>query len=331
MHFNPPPLLRNPHLQSVLAGSGPRRPLVRRRARAMLATARERIVDAGSGVRLKGVYTVPSAPRGLAILLHGWAGSVDSTYLIEAAHRLWQAGYAVFRLNFRDHGDTEDLNPGIFHSCRIDEVVGATAAVAAEWRAGPVVLAGFSLGGNFALRLALRAPGAGIRLRHVVAVSPVIRPAAGLAAIERAPWLYHAYFMRKWRRSLRRKQAFFPDRYAFDGLLRLNMRDLTEALVRRYTEFPGLEAYLDGYSVAGERLAGIEVPTTIVTAGDDPVIPLADFLELKLPPGAELNVSPLGGHCGFIGDPRLRSWAAEFIVERFDQAVTGQPNQEDCK
>ncbi len=322
--FEPGTMLRNPHLQTVLASSGLRRLLVRRRARAMLATERERIVDAGDGVRLKGVCSEPATPRGLAVLLHGWAGSVDSTYLVEAAHRLWVAGYAVFRLNFRDHGETEHLNPDIFHSCRLDEVVGAVAAIAAEWPGRPVMLAGYSLGGNFALRVALRAPAAGIPLRRVVAVSPLIRPAAGLDAIEEASWLYQRYFMRKWRRSLRRKQALFPDRFALDGMLRLGMRDLTAALVERYTEFPGLSAYLNGYSVAGERLAALQVPTTIVTAKDDPLIPLADFLELELPSCAELWLSPFGGHCGFIRDSRLESWAAEFILERFEAAVTDQ-------
>ncbi len=322
--FQPHPRLRNAHVQSLLASTGPRRALVRRRARGMLAAAREMIVDAGAGVRLKGYYSPRTDPRGLVLLLHGWEGSVDSTYLLDCAFELWNAGYAVFRLNFRDHGSTEALNPGIFHSCRIDEVVGATATIAAELPIRPLLLAGFSLGGNFALRVALRAPAAGIELRHAIAVSPVISPSAGLAAIEGAPWVYEAYFMRKWRRSLKRKQALYPDRYRFDGVLRRGIRALTDDLVRRYTEFPALEDYLDGYSVAGPRLAALEVPVTIVTARDDPLIPLADFLKLELPSTAELIVSQFGGHCGFIRDLKLTSWITEFIGLRFRRALDAQ-------
>ncbi len=321
--FRPHPLLRGAHLQSMLGSSAIRRTLVRRRARELLENSREQILDAGDGVRLKGVYSPHPSPRALAILLHGWEGSVASTYLIDAAHHLWRAGCSVFRLNFRDHGDTADLNPGIFHSCRIDEVVGAVAATAADIPVRPMLLVGFSLGGNFALRVALRAPEAGIPLRHVISVSPVINPAAGLLAIERALWLYEAYFLRKWRSSLKRKQTLYPDRYRFDDVLRGGIRELTAALVQRYTDFAGLDAYLDGYSVAGTRLSGLQIPATIVTAKDDPVIPLADFLELRLPPAAELVVTTHGGHCGFIRDLRLTSWIVEFIVHRFERALNG--------
>ena len=64
----------------------------------------------------------------------------------------------MFRLNFRDHGDTHHLNRDLFHSCRIDEVVGAVRAVRRAFATDPVAVAGFSLGGNFALRVALHGP-----------------------------------------------------------------------------------------------------------------------------------------------------------------------------
>ena len=71
----------------------------------------------------------------------------------------------MFRLNFRDHGETHHLNRAMFHSCRIDEVVGARETESRQrFTARPFVIGGFSLGGNFALRVALRAPAAGIPL-----------------------------------------------------------------------------------------------------------------------------------------------------------------------
>jgi predicted alpha/beta-fold hydrolase len=59
------------------------------------------------------------------------------------AVRLLQAGFATFRLNFRDHGDTHHLNPGLFHSNRIDEVVRAPHAVAQRNPARPQVAPGY--------------------------------------------------------------------------------------------------------------------------------------------------------------------------------------------
>ena len=58
----------------------------------------------------------------------------------------------MVRLNLRDHGDSHHLNPGIFHSCRIAEVVGAVQRLQALYAdatldtapaKGAVIWAGF--------------------------------------------------------------------------------------------------------------------------------------------------------------------------------------------
>jgi predicted alpha/beta-fold hydrolase len=317
--FRPPRWLRNPHVQSVLSSSGLRRLGLRRRDAIPRASSTECVLDCGDGVRLQGFHSAPASnpAAGLVVLLHGWEGSAESGYIANTAARLLDEGYAVLRLNFRDHGDTHALNPGLFHSCRIDEVVGAVRAIAARFPARPLAVAGFSLGGNFALRVALRAPAAGISLHYALAVCPVVSPGAGLFALENAPWFYQRYFLHKWRRSLRRKQALFPDRELFTATeLRGNLRELTRSLVLRHTGFGSLEKYLDGYSIAGSRLAGLEVPATILTAADDPVIPIADFHALELPPCVELDIAAHGGHCGFLHDASLRSWTADYLVGR---------------
>jgi predicted alpha/beta-fold hydrolase len=318
--FRPSRGLRNPHVQSVLASSFVRRLLLRRQRKALQQASAEHLLDCGHGVRLQGFHSRQTAlvkPRALVVLLHGWEGSAQSTYILHTASRLLGDGYDVFRLNFRDHGDTHHLNRELFHSCRIDEVVGAVAEVARRFGERPLLIGGFSLGGNFALRVALRAPAAGIPLAWVFAVCPAISPQATLGAIERSPWFYEHYFLRKWRGSLKRKQALFPHAEWFTRQeMNGNLRELTRDLVRRHTDFGTLENYLDGYSIAGDTLAALAVPATILTAADDPVIPVADFRALKLAPATELTIAEHGGHCGFIGDWRLRSWAEDFIAER---------------
>jgi predicted alpha/beta-fold hydrolase len=212
--FDPPWLLRNAHVQSVLSSSFLRRAAFRRSDATLESAADECILDCGNGVRLQGFHSaqrVRSEPRALVVLLHGWEGSAQSNYILHTGARLLAEGCDVFRLNFRDHGGTQALNRELFHSCRIAEVVGAVVEIARRFPARPLVVGGFSLGGNFALRVALRAPAAGIPLAWTFAVCPVISPRAGLRAIEDAPWFYEFYFMRKWRESLRRKQALFPD------------------------------------------------------------------------------------------------------------------------
>ncbi|MHB8678520.1 MAG: YheT family hydrolase [Rudaea sp.] len=323
--FDPPRLLRNAHVQSVLSSSFLRRAAFRRHGDALERAAVEHVLDCGGDVRLQGFFSAQHRmpePRALVVLLHGWEGSAQSNYILHTGARLLAEGCDVFRLNFRDHGGTQHLNRELFHSCRIGEVVGAVAEIARRFPARPLVIGGFSLGGNFALRVALRAPEAGIPLAWTFAVCPVISPRAGLRAIEDAPWFYEFYFLRKWRDSLRRKQALFPERELFAREeLRGGLRDLTRNLVERHTEFDTLENYLDGYSIAGDTLAALRIPANILTAEDDPVIPVENFRALKLAPATELTIVPHGGHCGFIRDFSLRSWAEDFILAQMKRRL----------
>lgn len=331
--FRPPAALRNGHLQTMLSSAPFRHALVRRRAQALLAASRPVLVDAGHGVRLSGAFSPTprmAGARGTAIVLHGWEGSIDSSYVLEAGTRLFADGWDVFRLNLRDHGGSQALNHGIFHSCLIDEVVGAVAEIARRHPARPLTLTGFSLGGNFVLRVGLRAPAAGIPLAAVAAICPAIDPEHTLAAMEQR-FIYHQYFLRKWRHSLEVKQKLFPDLDLLrpgDG--RRNLRELTRAMTERQTDFGTLENYLNGYSVAGDRLAGLEVPTRILTARDDPVIPIADFAPLAAIPAIELDIAEHGGHCGFIRDWHFASflpgyiatWLATFAPQRAVEPAT---------
>ncbi len=314
--FRPARGLGNAHLQSFLASTGPRRALTARRAHALRAAAREELLDCGEGIRLHGVYSPhPRAERGLAILIHGWHGTADSAYLLSAATYLFGRGFSVFRLHLRDHGPSHHLNRELFNSARLPEVVAAVRRITALHPHGRTFLGGFSLGGNFALRVALAAPAAGIALDRVVAVCPVLDPARTMEALERSP-VYHEYFRRKWRHALLQKLLHFPDHGYGEELRQLrSLGAMNQFFVPRYTGFADTPSYLDAYAITGERLAGLTVPSHIVTSRDDPVIPAADLARLARPPALTIELTERGGHCGFIMDWRLHSW----IDGRLDQ------------
>jgi predicted alpha/beta-fold hydrolase len=322
--YRPPRWLRNAHVQSVLGSSPLRRRHGERSLAALGAISTDHLIDAGDGVRLQGVHSVlpDREPRGLVLLLHGWEGSVDSSYMRLTAVELLRAGFEVFRLNFRDHGNTHHLNEGLFHSNRIDEVVRAAAEVARRFPDRPLSVAGYSLGGNFALRLALRAQTAGVPLAHVAAVCPVLDPARTMESMEQGLPVYLWYFERKWRGSLARKRELFPQTHAFDDqVLGLRMRPLTQWMVERHTDFGTLERYFDGYSIAGDRLTALQTPVSILMAEDDPVIPVDGFRMLNLPSSATLEISPWGGHCGFLEGANLDGFAERWIARRMIAAI----------
>jgi predicted alpha/beta-fold hydrolase len=319
--------LRNRHLQSILPSMRIRRSWVVPRTATLRAASEEILLDCGDGVRLQSFHADP-ARAGIArigrtaVLVHGWEGNAESLYILSLGQQLFDLGFDVVRLNLRDHGDTHHLNRELFHSCRLPEVVGAVRRIQALFAQSPLHLVGFSLGGNFVLRLAAEAAATGLQIAAVIAVSPVLDPAATLAALENGFRPYHQYFVRKWLASLFKKQAAWPREYDFSELARApDLRRLTTELVDRFTEFATLDDYLDGYSITGSRLATLTVPASLITSLDDPIIPVAGLERLAHPAALKIIVTRHGGHCGFLENLAAPSWAERWIVQEFSAAL----------
>jgi predicted alpha/beta-fold hydrolase len=313
--FTPPRWLRNGHVQSILPSLRLRKPWLNRRARELLSVSVDHVLDCGDGVRLLGHYSSQQAAgrppaKELAILLHGWEGSAESLYVLSLGSLLFSLGCDVFRLNFRDHGPSHHLNEDIFHSCRLDEVVGAVTCIQKMFPSARTTVAGFSLGGNFTLRVAASAQRAGLRLERAIAVCPVLRPHSAMEVLEHGPLVYRWYFMDKWKRSLRLKQSLFPQRFDFGPILtQRSIKAMTEILVARFSDFADLDAYLNGYAIVGDALANLMVPSYVLSALDDPIIPAQDLQELARTPYLHINAIPHGGHCGFMDKLSGESWA----------------------
>ena len=330
--YSAPLWLRNAHVQSVLSSIPFRRSAAQRVLERTGARTVEHVVDAGDGVRLLGFHdSVPGRdPRALVLLLHGWEGSSESAYMRLTAARLITQGFDVFRLNFRDHGDTHHLNEGLFHSCRLAEVVAAAKDVNSRWASLPFLAAGYSLGGNFVLRLALAAPAAGLPLRHAAAVCPAVDPSAVMRTLETGSPLYNWYFMKKWRDSLRKKRQLWPQHVDVDEtVLKQDMRSLTRWLALKHTEFTDVEDYFEGYSVSGGRLAALQVPVSVLASADDPVIPVDTLRTLELPAHSRLDIAEHGGHCGFIEGPSLRGYAERWVAKRLSRALSAHAAADD--
>ena len=185
--FKPAWYLRNGHVQTILASSHFRAWGKNR----MRQAAREVVLMADDGTRLLGQYSGHTSgdASGVVVMLHGWEGSADSTYIVCTGNALYEKGYNIFRLNFRDHGDSHHLNEGIFYAVLLEEVFQAVREVCRRAQNKPVFLIGFSLGGNFALRIARRMKPHPIdNLRHVAAISPVLNPASSTARVDEFPF-----------------------------------------------------------------------------------------------------------------------------------------------
>jgi len=315
MNFRAPAGLNGPHRQTVL-GSRARKLRVDGTARAFRAAAQSVRLVSSDGATLEARVNSQRSGAPLAILIHGWLGSADSSYVVSAAEALWRAGYCTARLNLRDHGPTAALNEELFHSGRLREAADACEQLASRSRAG-AGLVGFSLGGNFALRIARQ-----LSLR-ALAICPVIDPSHTARALEAAAPVYAWWFLRKWRRAMRAKARAFPERYDFREAYALKrISALTDYFVHHHTEFASTEEYYASYRIAPADLAG--TATRIIYAADDPVIPAASVDVLA--GTTDVTRTHTGGHCGFINSWSMTSWIDGEICRHFLGAEPRAPS-----
>lgn len=321
--FQPARLIRHPQIQSILASKSPQRRRWLKAGSTMEAAAQFHELDAGDGVRLTGYLSRQAeSPRGLVVLIHGWEGHHNSNYLYSMACALYRAGYSVFRLNLRDHGGSHHLNREVFHSARIKEVVGAVRAVQVLEPAQPLFVIGFSLGGNFSLRVGVHGPAGGVVPRLSIGICPSINPRATIMAIDTGSPMFRWYFANKWRQTVQAKIAAWPEygQYASDYLARVPMVEITARFARDQTGYGDMDAYLQAYTLTPDALMNSASPLAIITAADDPVIPVADFAGLRLTGSLRsLDITANGGHCGFIENLQLQSWAERRVLALLEQ------------
>ncbi|NOY22143.1 MAG: alpha/beta fold hydrolase [Acidobacteria bacterium] len=314
--FEPPFLIQSPTLQSMLASAKIRLP----RHSQLIEHMEERILTVTDRVRLQGFYSSQpdSAGKGLAILFHGWEGSVNSTYIRCTGEALFRAGFDVFRLNFRDHGETHHLNHDPFRSDRLDEIFEAVQKISKTKTELSVFLAGFSLGGNFALRIARKCAETPIpNLKLVVGISPLMDPAKSTAVIDNIPWM-RRYFLKKWFRSMGKKETAFPEDFDFREAKSLpTCMAITELLIKEQSPYANVTDYFNTYTLRPNFFDKLTVPTLIIASKDDPAIPVEDILALDENSFLQRAITTHGGHCGFIENIRLGSWLNHLLPSLF--------------
>jgi hypothetical protein len=321
--FEPVGLLRNRHVQSMLASAKFRKLTYLRQKQILEKNSQELLLQGGDNVVLHALYSpldksFSKSSKGVVVLIHGWEGSAQSVYLLSAATRLYTAGYDVVRLHLRDHGPSHHLNRELFHAARLSEVVTALHDLQQKLPQTSLYLAGFSLGGNFVLRVASVAQSAGLRFAKYMAVSPVADPLQTYQAIEEGADVYHRYFVKKWKRSLRKKQKHFPDLISEAMISKpKNLGEMTDSFVRHHTEFGNKENYFEQYKLTSTQLSLISAPTLILVSKDDPVIPYQAFLYLSENQHIYLSMQNFGGHCGFVSNWSLHSYTDELMLQFF--------------
>ena len=282
--------------------------------------SQELLLQADDGTRLLAEFDQSQATESgaLIVLLHGWEGSSRSSYMITTTERLLAQGFDVLRVNLRDHGDSHHLNRELFNSTRSPEVASALQGFFDEHGYAQRFIAGFSLGGSFALRIAADI-GPELGLKACIAISPPIDPARAMDALNNGFFAYERYFFRQWHGSLRRKLKLFPDLDDADKLAQAkSLDDLNRLFIPAHTVYESIEDYFAAYSLVGSRLSALAIPAYLIAARDDPIIPGEDLQRIDPIAHLHIEIYRHGGHCGFIENLAAHSWAEKRILQILD-------------
>src|SRR5262245_52881997 len=222
--------------------------------------------------------------RTTLLALHGLNGSSDAHYMRGLAAKAFAGGMNVVRLNQRNCGDTEHLSAGLFHSGLTADAAHVIDELTRVDGIRAIAVAGYSLGGNLALKLAGEyGEHAPKELAGVAAVSPIIEISECTRALERPEnWIYEWNFVRDLRKRMRLKDRLFPG--AFD-VSRLNaiktVRQFDEVITAPHFGFRSASDYYHRAS-AMRVIERIQVPALVITAEDDPFVPADPFRDPKV-------------------------------------------------
>jgi predicted alpha/beta-fold hydrolase len=256
-------------------------------------------------------------------LIHGLSGSHASPYVTRAGEKLNARGARTFRMDLRGCGAGATLAQRPMHAGRSEDAAAAVKQIASLCPTSPVFVIAFSMGANIALKMAGemsdRAPAV---LQAVLAVAPPIDLAATCRNISLGVnVLYDRSFVRALLRMMETRRQALPEAHHIELPRRPNrIWEFDDLVTAPLAGFTGAEDYY-ARSSSAPLLPAIRVPTLIVAAADDPLVPVRQFEEATYSPAVTLHITEHGGHVGYLGadgsDPDRR-WLDWRLIEQID-------------
>ena len=235
----------------------------------------------------------------VAVLVHGLGGSAESPQVRRIAAKLRDQGIRTFRLNLRGCGAGKGLSKKIYHAGRSEDLHAAMELIRDLCPGSPVFLGGFSLGGNIVLKWLGEHPEMTRSLvDRAIAVNPPVNLHACTMAIQKQAFgFYDRYFARMLYRQL---STSFDITESESETEPRRILCFDEAITAPRAGFKNAAHYYDVCSSA-QFISRIVTPTMILSAADDPLIPVRILEDLDLSKKVKLHIAESGGHLGYIG------------------------------
>ncbi len=323
--FEPPRWLKSPHLQTIGAAIPLFAPP---RSHVVLADELLRIPVAAGHVHARAWWADGRAPA--VVILHGIAGRKESFCCVRAAVALHRAGYHAIRLDMRGAGDSVVDAPSLYHAGLTSDLDVVVRQLGGDPRVSGVLVLGFSGGGSVALKLAgewgSAPPPSLLGIATISAPLDYTRVAPRMETLSCLPYRFH--ILRGLLDRARKYAEHHPTRahYRTADLERITrFRAYDETVIVPMHGFADVDRYYAAAS-SGPWLGKVQVPTTMILADDDPIVPLDTVVPWLDDASRSIRVrrSRHGGHIGWLSGIDETSWikgwamreALAFFAER---------------
>lgn len=316
--FDPYPFLHDPHKQTIISSV----------FNFLFEPASDqKLIPLPDGDKISLEITTPRdwKPTDLTVFfVHGLCGSHKSPNLVRMAHRLEPLGIRTVRYNMRNCGSGKGMSKKIYHSGRSDDVFECLKVLKKENPESPIVLVGFSLGGNIVLKLAGELGKLGSHfLSGLIAVSPPVDLYSSVMMFqEPSNAIYEKCFYRLLRSDVHYLHSKFKDLPPIRLPRNMRLYEFDQLYVAPTF---GFENAMDYYTKCSaiHVVEEINVPCKILLAEDDPIISHKSLDRCTLPSNVSLFKTKKGGHMGYLGrcdqrkgfywlDGLLTDWILEF-------------------
>jgi hypothetical protein len=326
--FEPHPLMRNKHLQTVL-GSWLRQEKNITYRRVRIETSDDDFLDIDFADVAGYSWEQLGDKAPIFLLFHGLEGDARRGYANDLYDAVATAGYRPVGLNFRSCSGVMNRQPRFYHMGATDDIAVVHKWLESQFPNVPFVMAGISLGANMLLKyLGENGENMRNRVQAAVAISPPI------IATQEQPLndtpigrMYGRYLLRKLQEKIRLKADTLQNTKADTNkaLKAKILREFDEAIIAPLHGFENAHDYYNKcHSV--NFLSGIRVPTLLIRAMDDPFFTRNIPHDIIAENDCLYPVFPEhGGHVGFMeGLPfvNFTGWVQRQVIRFFKTLET---------
>lgn len=288
LSFRPAPGSASPHIQTIIP--------------ALFSKGGEEPPSAPFFIRLTdgdSLYCKMSTPfawhplQKTILMLHGMLGSDSAAYMIRMSRKFYQAGYRVLRLNLRGSGQGIHFARRPYHAGASHDVLQAIQTLKTQAPKSPLVLIGFSLGGNIVLKLLGElSEKASVLIESAISVcAPVDLKQTVELLLRRSNHFYHRYYVK----GLKRQGSIWIGKHSIKSII--DYDNIVTAPQWGYRDA------FDYYQKCSSKdfLPDIHQNCHLIFTVDDPFVNYQPAIQHPLSPTIKIWLSRYGGHMGFLG------------------------------